>query len=87
METDFASDAKSCQTDCDEQFPSLSPKEQNEALIKHCFQHQPKELIDYVKQFDFQYSDITDNEMTLLIDMLLDSKDEYSLHKFDVGKT
>ena len=25
--------------------------------------------------------------MTLLIDMLIDSKDVYSLHKFDVGKT
>ena len=47
----------------------------------------PKELIDYVKQFNFQYSDITDNEMTLLIDMLIDSKYVYSLHKFNVGKT
>ena len=46
-----------------------------------------KELIDYVKKFDFQYSDITDNEMTLLIDMLIDSKYVYSLHNFDVGKT
>ena len=25
--------------------------------------------------------------MTLLIDMLIDSKDVYSLHRFDVGKT
>ena len=25
--------------------------------------------------------------MTLLIDMLIDSKDVYSLHKFDVGRT
>ena len=25
--------------------------------------------------------------MTRLIDMLIDSKDVYSLHKFDVGKT
>ena len=87
LETDFTSDAKSCQPDCDEQFPILRPKEQNEALIELYLQYQPKELIDYVKQFDFQYSDITDNEMPLLIDMLIDSKDVYSLHKFDVGKT
>ena len=87
LETDFTSDAKSCQPDCDEQFPILRPKEENEALIDHYLQYQPKELIDYVKQFDFQYSDITDNERTLLIDMLINSKHVYSLHKFDVGKT
>ena len=87
METDFTSDTKSCQPDCDEQFPILRPKEENEALIEHYLQYQPKELVDYVRQFDFQYSDITDNEVTLLIDMLVDSKDVYFLHKFDVGKT
>ena len=43
-------------------------------------------LVDYVKPFDFQYADITDNENILLIDMLIDSKDVYSLHKSDVGK-
>ena len=87
LETDSSSDAKPCQPDCDEQFPNLRLKEQNEALIEHYVQYQPKELIDYYKQFNFQYSDITDNEMTLLIDMLFNSKDVYSLHKFDVGKT
>ena len=87
LETDFTSNAKSCQPDCDEQFPILRPKEDNEALIEHYLQYQPEELIDYVKQFDFQYSDITDNEMTLLIDMLIGSKDVFSIHKFDVGKT
>ena len=87
LETDFTSDAKSCQPDCDEKFPILRLKEQNEALIEHCLLYQPKEFFDYVEQFDFQYSDITENEMTLLIDMLIDSKDVYFLHKFDVGKT
>ena len=87
LETNFTSDAKSCQPDCDEQFPILRPKEQNEGLIEHYLQYQPKELVEYAKQFDFQYSDITDNEMTLLIDMLIDSKDVYFLRKFDVGKT
>ena len=40
-----------------------------------------------MKEFDFQFSDITDEEMILLIDMLIDSRDVYSQHKFDVGKT
>ena len=61
LETDITSDAKSCQPDCDEQFPVLRSIEQNEALTEHYLQYQPQELIDYVKQFDFQFSDITDN--------------------------
>ena len=40
-----------------------------------------------MKEFDFQFSDITYGEMTLLFDMLIDSRDIYSQHKFDVGKT
>ena len=87
LETDFTSEAKSCQPDCDEQFPILRPEEENEALIERYFQYQPKKLFDYIKQFDFQYPDITDNEMTLLLDMLIDSKDVYSVQKFNVGKT
>ena len=34
LETDFTSNNKSCQPDCDEQFPILRPKEQNEAPIE-----------------------------------------------------
>ena len=40
-----------------------------------------------MKEFDCQFSDITDEEMTFLIDMLVDSRDVYSQHKFDVHKT
>ena len=45
LETDFTSDAKSCQPFCDEYFPVSRPKGQNEALIEHYLQYQPKELI------------------------------------------
>ena len=41
----------------------------------------------YVKEFDFQFNDFTDEEMTLLIDMLIDYGEVFSQHKFDVGKT
>ena len=64
LETDSTSDFKSFQPDCDEQFPILRPKEQNDALIEHYLQYRPKELNDYVEQFDFKYSDITDNQIT-----------------------
>ena len=87
LETDFTRDAKSCQPTCDEQFPTFREKDYNNQMIEHFLQYQPKELVQYVKEFDFQFSDITDEEMTLLIDMLIDSKDVYSQHNFDVGKT
>ena len=87
LETDFTRDAKSCQPTCDEQFPTFREKDYNNHLIEHYLQYQPKELVQYVKEFDFQFSDITDEEMTPLIDMLIDSKDVYSQHNFDAGKT
>ena len=87
LETDFTKDSKSCQPPCNEHFPILREKDLNNRLIEHYFENQPKELLDYIKEFDFQHSDITDEEMTFLIDMLLDSRDVYSRHKFDVGKT
>ena len=56
-------------------------------LIDYYLQHQPKEIVQYVKEFNFQFSDFTDEDMTLLIDMLIDSKDVYSQHKINVGET
>ena len=85
--TDFTKDSKPCQPTCDEQLPVFREKDHNNRLIDHYLQYQPEELINYVKKFDFQYSDITDEEMVLLIDMLVDARDVYSQHKNDVGKT
>ena len=51
------------------------------------FRYQPKELFDYIKQFDFQNSKRTDKERNLRNDMLFDSKDAFSLHEIDIGKT
>ena len=87
LETHFSKDSESCQPACDEQFPVVREKDHNNQLIDHYLQYQPEELINYVKEFDFQYSDITDEELVLLIDMLVDARDVYSQHKFDVGKT
>ena len=62
LETDFFRASKSCQPSCNEEFPVLREKDRNNRLIDHYLQYQPKELINYVKEFDFQYSDITDEE-------------------------
>ena len=87
LETDFSRDAKSCQPTCDEQFPIFREKNYNNILIEHYLQYQPKELVHYGKEFDFQFSDITDEETIVFIDMLIDSRDVSLRHKFDVGKT
>ena len=87
LETDFNRDAKSCQPACDEQLPTFREKDYNIHMIEHYLQYQPKELVQYVKELDFQLSDITDKEITFLIHMLIDSRDVYSKHKFNVGKT
>ena len=87
LETDFTKDSKSCQRTCDEQFPVLREKDHNNRLIDHNLQYQQKKLINHVKEFNSQYSDNTDEEMILLIDMLVNARDVYSQQKFDVGKT
>ena len=87
LETDFTKDSKPCQPTCDEQFPVLRKKDHSDRLIDHYLQYQRKEITNYVKEFDFRYSDITDEEMILLIDTLVDARDVYSQHKFDVGTT
>ena len=78
LETDFTKDSKSCQLTCEEQFPVLRGKDHINRLIDHYLQYQPKELTDCVKETDLQYSDITDEERILLIDMLVDERDVYS---------
>ena len=87
LEKDFTKDAKSCQPPCDEQFPTFREKVYNNQFIQHFLQYQPKKFVQYVQEFHFQFRDVTDQEMTLLIDSLIDSGNVYSQHKFDVGKT
>ena len=81
-ETDFTRDAKCCQPTCDEQFPTFREKDYNKNLIEQDLRNRSKEFV----QYDFQFSDITD-EMIFLIDMLIVSRDVYSQYEFDVGKT
>ena len=76
--TDSAEKSESCQTPCAEQFPSLGEIGLNGQLVEHCLHYQPKELMDSVKVFDFQYPVNTDEEMFTLIDFLLHSCEIYS---------
>ena len=87
LQTDFTKDSKPCQPTWDDHFPVLCGKDHSNRLTDHYLQYQPREHINYVEEIDFQYSDITDEEIILLIDMLVDVRDVFSQHKNDMGKT
>ena len=87
LETDFPNDSKSCQPPCTEQFPILRSKQLNDDLIDYYLQYQSEDIKNLIKQFDFRYTDLEDEEPVTLIDMIVYSKDIYSQHKFDIGQT
>ena len=87
LETDFTKDSKSCQPPSTEQFPILRSKQLNDDLIDYYLQYQSEEIKNHIKQFDFRYTDLEDEELVTLIDMIIDSRDVYSQHKFDIGQT
>ena len=87
LETNFTKGSKPCQPPSEEQFPILRPKELNNDLIDYYQQYQPQEIKDFIKQFDFQYTDLEDEELVQLIDMIIDYRDVYSQHKLDIGQT
>ena len=70
-----------------EQFPILWPKDLNGDLIDYYLQYQPQEMEDSIERFNFRYSDLEDEELVLLIDMIIDSRDVYSQHRFDIDHT
>ena len=70
-----------------EQFPILRPKQLNDDSIDYYLQYQSKDIKNIMKQFDFRYTDLEDEELVTLIDMIIESRDVYSQHKNDIGQT
>ena len=87
LKTDFTKDSKSCQPPCTEQFPILRPKQLNDDLIDYYPEYQSEDIKKIIKQFDLRYTDLEDEELVTLIDMIIDSRDLYSQHKIDIGQT
>ena len=75
LETDFTRDSKSCQPPCTEQFPILRIKQFNDGLIDYYLQYQSQDIKNFIIQFHFQYTDLEDEELVTLIDMIIDSRD------------
>ena len=65
----------------------MRPKQLNEDLIENYLQYQSQDIKDFIKQLDFRYTDLEDEELVTLIDMIIDSREVYSQHKFDIGQT
>ena len=79
-------------------FPKFRTTEQNHFIIHEVVQEaldtRPKDAsqnyahyIEYLKMFDFTQSDLTDDEFSALLEVLLDDEDVYSHHKYDIGRT
>ena len=56
-------------------------------MIDYYLQYQSEDIKDLIKQIDFRYSDLEDEELVTHIDMIIDSRDVYSQHKLDIGQT
>ena len=87
VKTDFTRSSKSSQPPCTEQFPILRPKQLNDNLIGYYFQYQSQDIKNLINQFGFRYTDLEDEELVTLIDIIMDSRDVNSQHKFDIGQT
>ena len=72
---------------CHKQFPIVGDKDHKSRLIGHHLQYQRRKLKDYFKGFNFHVSDITNHDLIFLIDKLVDVRDVYFHHKFNLGKS
>ena len=87
LETDFTGGLKSCHPPCTEQYPVFRPKNFTDDLIDNDLQYQSKDIKNLIKQFNFWYTNLEDEELVTLIDKVIDSRNVYSEHKFDIGQT
>ena len=72
LETDFTRDSKSCQPPSTEEIPVLRRKQINDDLIDYYLQYQSQDIKSLIKQFDFRYTDLEDEELVTLIDFIID---------------
>ena len=75
LETDFTRASKSCQPPCTEQFPILRSKQLKDDLIDYYLQYQSEDIKNLVKHFDFRYTNLQEEELVTLIDVIIDSRD------------
>ena len=101
LATDFSADAKNlCRSLVRDEFPRYRNKEQSDQLIKfivtetfksdeHYTSNQQKidSTIQFISEFDFTQSDLSEDEFVDLLQIIIQDIDVYSHHKYDIGKT
>ena len=92
--TDFSKEAKRiCQPKSKEQFPTFRSAYQVKELTDkfttnvHAGQNTHFNKTEFLQKFDFTQTDLTENELFRLADILLKDNDVYSNHKYDFGRT
>ena len=92
--TDFSKEAKRiCQPKSKEQFPTFRSAYQVKELTDkfttnvHAEQITHFNKTEFLQKFDFLQTDLTENELFQLANILLKDNDVYSHHKFDIGRT
>ena len=99
LATDFSTEAKElCRPKVNDQFPKFRDKLQsnriiNKAVTDFVIKQNGNRVqnIEYLEKFldnfDFTQSDLTDDELFELIEIILQDNDVYSHHKYDIGRT
>ena len=92
--TDFSKEAKRiCRPKSKEQFPTFRSAYQVKELINkfntnvHAGQNTHFNKTEFLQNFDFTQTDLTENELFRLADILLKDNDVYSHLKYDIGRT
>ena len=65
LEKDFTKDSKACQPTCDEHLPLFCKKDHSNWLNENYLRNQPKDFTNFVEEFDFQYPNITNEQIIL----------------------
>ena len=96
LATDFSTEAKElCRPRVNDQFPKFRDKLQSNRIINKAVSdfvikqnRNTVQDIEYIEKFlDFSRSDLNDNELFELIEIILEDNDVYSHHKYDIGRT
>ena len=99
LATDFSTEAKElCRPKVNDQFPKFKDKLQSNRIINKADSdflikqnRNTVQDIEYLERFldnfNFTQSDLTDDELFELVEIILQDNDVYSHHKYDIGRT
>ena len=99
LATDFSTKAKElCRPKVNDQFHKFRDKLQSNRIINKAVSdfvikqnRNTVQDIEYLERFldnfDFTQSDLTDDELFELIEIILEDNNVYSHHKYDIGRT